>query len=342
VKNIIAAVIAVLALSACSSPGGGTAMTPAVTNTQVAGTTPHVQPNDRRGTDPIIYVVDSHAQTVNMYDYPSLELVGKLTDVPFPTTVCIAENYANANVWVGGYDSNKNPELIEYAHGSTTPITTLADNGPEVKACAPINNGRILSADSDPIDGKPSLNVSDWFMRKPSQPPVKYTDIPNMQALTGIGRTASGAAFVSGYDAAGDYILDKFLPYEFRTFTQLAVSIPIDFPGPVYTIGPKLFISDKSDNNDQAVIYQINPATGALMATTTLANSTDCEAYAVAKIKQQGQQMVFCPDVNTGSVDIYNFPEGGQSIGKITGLQYPVAVAVSRIPPPSPAPSPSP
>jgi uncharacterized lipoprotein YajG len=75
-KNIIVAVAALL-LAACSSPGGSNAaMTPA-TNAQVAGTTTHgVQPNDRRGTDPIIYVVDSHAQTVNMYDYPSLTLVG--------------------------------------------------------------------------------------------------------------------------------------------------------------------------------------------------------------------------------------------------------------------------
>jgi hypothetical protein len=339
-KHLIAAMIAAVLVGGCSSPGGSNnAATPPISNAQLAVTTHNsAQSLDRRGSDPLIYVVDAHAQAVNMYSYPSLTLVGTLTDVAFPTAVCIAENYADANVWVGGYDANKNSELIEYAHGSTTPIRTLDNSGPEVKGCAPINNGRMLSADSDPIDGQPVLNVSDWFTRKPAEPPTKYTDIPNMQALTGIARTASGAAFVSGYDADGDYILAKFLPYEFRTFTQVPVSVPISEPGPVYAIGPKLFVSDRSDSNDQAVVYQISPTTGTVMATTTLASSTDCEGYTVAKIKQMGQQQLFCANPNAGSVDVYNFPRGGQLSARITGLQYPIAIAVSRVPPPSPSP----
>jgi hypothetical protein len=340
-KNlIITAFVAVAMLTACSSAGTG-GSTP-VTNAQFAGGHAAAQPTDRRGSDPLVYVVDEFGHDVKVFDYPSLQLVQTLTDVPYPRSVCVATNADNANIWVGGYDVAKNSELVEYAHGGTTPIATLSDEGPQPVGCAPVKNGRLLAADSDEINGVPVLDLAEWNAHKPSMPPTKYTNVPNAQYLTGIARDQRGAVYISGYDADGDFILDKFQPYRFKTFSQIPISIPISEPGPVYAIGPKLFISDKSNDADHAVIYQINPTNGSEMATTTLNNSTDCESYAVAKIRQQGQQQLFCPNVNAGTIDIYNFPQGGNATGHITGLQYPVAVVVSRIPPSSPAPSPTP
>jgi hypothetical protein len=135
-------------------------------------------------------------------------------------------------------------------------------------------------------------------------------------------------------------VLDKFFPYQQKTFAQIPISITFGEPGAVVALGPRILISDESNQADKAVIYQIDPSTGTVMVTTRL-NGTDCIGFTIVQTRPE-QQSVLCPNRNTGSVDIYDFPQGGNATGHITGLQYPVAVAISRIPPLSPAPSSAP
>jgi hypothetical protein len=72
-------------------------------------------------SDDLLYASDSAASTVYVFSYPRGHLVGTLTGFYEPSGMCVDNS---GDVWI----TNPSPsELIEYSHGGTQPIATLAD-----------------------------------------------------------------------------------------------------------------------------------------------------------------------------------------------------------------------
>jgi predicted aconitase with swiveling domain len=70
----------------------------------------------------LLYTSDEATGTVNVYAYRSKgHLVGQLTGFQFPYGECLD---AGGNVYVADFAAN---QIVEYAHGGTTPIKTLSD-----------------------------------------------------------------------------------------------------------------------------------------------------------------------------------------------------------------------
>jgi hypothetical protein len=72
-------------------------------------------------TGSLLYVTDAGTNTVVVYSYPKFKIVGTLTGFTNPQGDCVDK--AN-NVWIANTQTS---QLIEYAHGGTTPIATLDD-----------------------------------------------------------------------------------------------------------------------------------------------------------------------------------------------------------------------
>jgi hypothetical protein len=104
---------------------------PAVALTTSEGVVPNIQPNskgswmkrDAKRTKYLLYVSDEASGSVNVYAYKAQagKLVGQLTGFTFPYGECVDNS---GNVFVTDFGAG---QVVEYAHGGTTPIQTLAD-----------------------------------------------------------------------------------------------------------------------------------------------------------------------------------------------------------------------
>lgn len=89
----------------------------------------------------LVYI-SSYTNVVWVYSYPNGALVGTLTGFNNPSGIC---SDANGNVWITNSNAGT---IIEYAHGSTTPIATLNDSGQTPVDCAvDPTTGNLAAAD---------------------------------------------------------------------------------------------------------------------------------------------------------------------------------------------------
>src|SRR6202042_651602 len=77
----------------------------------------------------LVYI-SSYANAVYVYSYPAGPLVGTLTGFNNPIGLC---SDAKGNVWVTNASGGN---IVEYAHGGTSPIATLQDSGQTPEDCA--------------------------------------------------------------------------------------------------------------------------------------------------------------------------------------------------------------
>jgi hypothetical protein len=84
---------------------------------------------------------------VYVYDYDSLQLLGKLTSLDAPEYDCVD---AKGNVWIleqaGG--SRGSGYALEFARGGTTPLRTLTTSGQPV-GCSVSPNGDLAVMNQD-------------------------------------------------------------------------------------------------------------------------------------------------------------------------------------------------
>jgi hypothetical protein len=147
-------------------------------------------------SDDLLYVADGSTPNgyVHVYSYPKGKLVGQITGLSAPYGDCADRA---GNVWI---ITNFPPEAIEYAHGGTTPISTLSVPAPSYAfACAvdPSSGNLAVTQDAgvsvyQDAQGTPST-YTDWA--EPMR--CSYDDSGNLFAntsdqLTELSKGSSG------------------------------------------------------------------------------------------------------------------------------------------------------
>lgn len=95
-------------------------------------------------TGALLYVSNVRSAKVEMFSYPQVKTVGSFDAPGVVRGLC---SDAAGNVWVT-VGLSATPELVEYAHGGTTPIATLslsADIVPELCAVDPLTNNLAVA-----------------------------------------------------------------------------------------------------------------------------------------------------------------------------------------------------
>lgn len=132
----LASLVAALVFTGCGGsqppiPAFGATQQPA--EMQTHGTPHHSWMLPDAKSNDLLYIADGitpHGY-VHVYSFPKGKLVGEITGLSAPFGDCTDKT---GNVWVV---TNFPPEAIEYAHGGTTPITTLSVPAPSYAfACA--------------------------------------------------------------------------------------------------------------------------------------------------------------------------------------------------------------
>lgn len=256
----------------------------------------------------LLYI--SYFDGVNIYSYPSDELVGQLSGFESPEGLC---SDAAGNVFV---TDTVLQTVSEYAHGATVPIATLYDASGQFNpfGCSvdpTTTNLAVTSADSHDV----------FVFKDESGTPTIYTD-----------RYAYG--YFCTYDDNGNLFLDGEnkngvathigeLPRGSSTVKDIKLSQPIrDNIGFAWD-GKFLSIDGDLPSN---VNYRlsVHGSKGTITSKASLLNAKYVLQFTIFDNQLIG------PDQNANQVTFWKYPKGGNPVKSITGLQLPQGSTISQ------------
>ena len=268
----------------------------------------------------LLYISDPVAGDVDVYSYPRGKLKGMLTDSDAPYGECSDKA---GNVWIANFYG---ADIVEYAHGGTSPINTLSDPGA---------NGYPIGCSVDSTTG--NLAVSNFDNAKTGAPGdvLIYADAQGTPTTYTV--TNATPYWPPGYDNKGNLFVQVYNPYGAlaelpkgrKQFKTITLNVTIYVPGSVQWHGKYLAVDDQAyEGGNTTGIYQvqISGSSGTAIGSEELLDS--CGASDVVQFWIQGNNVVG-PNVACLNVGIYKYPAGGTAIKTLTGFQYPNGATVS-------------
>jgi hypothetical protein len=283
----------------------------------------------------LLYVSDAGTDDVQIYTYPNGAPAGTLTGFNEPQGECVD---SAGDVFV---TNTRASTIVEYAHGGTTPVATLADPGQFPVACA-INSRTGDLAVSNAFDtGFYGGSVSVY--KKAVGTPTTYSNPQFFES------------FFLSYDDGGDVFVDGLTyesnsndPYAFAlaelkkgtgTFSTIPVATTINYPGNVVWSKKNVAIGDQEYGPTQGAVYQVQlgASGGTVVGTTLLDGVCDVPQFYVVK------SVLLGPDACKANVAFFGYPAGGAHRRVVNaGLKEPIGAVVSVMPTPTPSPTPTP
>lgn len=276
----------------------------------------------------LLYVSDSGTFDVYAYSYPKGTLEGTLTGFDNPQGECVdsAGDVFVTNSFKG--------QILEYAHGGTTPIATLSDPNQYPIDCA-----------VDPTTG--NLAVSNYFAKTGGPgsvaiyqgaqgTPVYYAE-SNVNYEYYLGYDSAGNLYVDGLDSENAFHFAE-ISHGATAFSDITVHQSIGFPGGVLWDGKNVALGDQDAN----VVYRLKIAgtSATVSGTTPLSGATYAEQFwltrFVNRAKHSRATRLIVPNYFTGGADVgtWTYPAGGSPTKTITMTAYntPVGTTLSEAP----------
>ena len=305
------ALVGLILLAACS----GTSIT------SRQGMPPGLAVSSARGAswmDPLaksgdlLYVSDTETSDVYVFSYPKGELKGTLTGLLDPAGECVDKK---GDVFITNTGDN---DILEYAHGGTSPLATLDDAGYFPTGCSVDPTTGNLAVTNFTTTGSGQGDVVIYTHAK-GKPKGNYTD-PDIFDM-----------FLCGYDVYGNLFLDglnqgsAFQFAELRkggsALTNLTLDQSIGLPGAVQWDGKHVAVGDQSTNT----IYQfsISGKSGKKTGSTALGGAAEVFQFWIAGSRVIG------PDSSGADVKVWRYPAGGSALKTISGVYVPLGATVS-------------
>jgi hypothetical protein len=319
-KKLAAVALGSAVLAACSAGAGSESLTPnATTGTRTFTLAPGIVAHpDQQSSwmqaaaakSPLLYVSDAGTYDVYAYSWPALQLVGTLSGFNGPSGQCV-DKQGDLFV-VNTYASN----VIEFAHGGTTPINTLSVDGQYPYSCAVDDKTGDLAIGNieTTTGGAGSVTIF-------SGGTGTGANYPDKNVYVNFVGYRKGTLFVDGGSSKGNLSFQSFAK---GTFKKHGVSGgTINAAGGIQYVKSSLTIGDQFVAQGSSAIYQIS-ASGSIVGTTPL-NSGACGQYVI------DGKLVVCPNNSAKNVLVYAYPSGGTATSTITGsFEDPFAAVVSR------------
>jgi DNA-binding beta-propeller fold protein YncE len=268
---------------------------------------------DAKGKD-LLYVSDQGTNDVYVYSYPKGKLTGTLTGFNVPDGECVDQT---GDVFITNYSASN---IVEYAHGGTSPIATLSDKGYHPSGCSVDPTTGNLAVTNFETTHSLRGDVAIYQGAKGS-PKLHYTD-PRIYSMYFCGYDNAGNLFVDGTTAGSAFAFAE-LPSGGRSFRNITLKQTISGgPGGVQWDGSHVAVLVQGTN----VIYQftINGKKGTEVGSTSLGG-----ASYVIQFWKEGSDVIG-PDFGNADVGIWKYPAGGAATKIITGLDQPEGATVSQ------------
>lgn len=194
---------------------------------------------------PLIYASDAASGTVDVYNYKRpKKLLGQITGFQLPFGEC---SDALGHVFVTDYDA---ADIVEFDHGSTTPVKTLSDSWGSPIGCSvdPTTGNLAISNYSNP--GNVSVYVKGSWL---------HWYITYWQKYWSPGYDNQGNLFVQGLYDDGTPRFDE-LPAGGTYFSDISLDFTINNPGSVMFDGTYMALTDQEygGRQSQAGIYRVS------------------------------------------------------------------------------------
>jgi sugar lactone lactonase YvrE len=266
-------------------------------------------------SEDLLYVADSYNSVVDVYSYPQGKQVGTLAGFNLPQGECSDDE---GDVFITNTNTS---QIIEYAHGGSTPIAVLGDSHENPVGCAVDPKTGTLAVTNLTANGYGGSGSVALYKNARGTPRL-YFD-PDIYFMFFCGYDNKGDLFVDGQHFGGGgqgFQLAELLPHE-STFRNIAMPVVVDFPGGVQWDGSDVAVGDQAAD----VIYRVRVTglTASIIGTTSLAGGLD-----VVQFWKQGK-VVVGPDSLAGDAPFWRYPEGGSPIKTIAGLAGPEGATVS-------------
>ena len=256
-------------------------------------------------TGDLVYVTGGCSGTC-VVSYPDGEIVGSL-NVGYGLNSGVCSD-SHGNVYVADNDATDSASVVEYAHGSTTPIAAFDLPGNSAAGCS-----------VDPT----TANVAVMFQGSASNVAVFTTPSREPQVYSApvdgfsCAYDPSGNLFVGGLDSRAQAALAE-LPKGASGFSQLTISDTIAGAGQVQWYGK--YLSYSSTFGGEPFIYRLNiSGTSAELVKTTHLTS---ERWLFYPWIYQGKILApYAPHrPYARALGVWDYPKGGKVVNKFTGF----------------------
>ncbi|HEY1654258.1 MAG TPA: hypothetical protein VGF86_04005 [Candidatus Tumulicola sp.] len=310
--------LAVAALAACngaSQPraGAATAVPPLARAIARQSDRAHSWIEAAAKRSDLLYVSDTVTGDAYVFSYPQGKAEGAITGLEDPAGECVD---GQGNVFVTNTGASN---VLEYAHGGTSPIATLKDDGYFPVGCSvDPQTGNLAVTNFATYSSQPGNVVI--YKHAKGRPTGNYTDPSTSQYLL-CGYDDKGNLFADGLTGASAFSLVE-LRRGATALTPVDLNQPIGSGGGVQWDGTNLAIGDQSTNT----IYRfaMTAKKGKLAGATSLGG-----ASAVFQFWIQGGK-VLGADSGAADVGVWKYPAGGSAVKTITGAYVPLGVTVSK------------
>jgi hypothetical protein len=345
VKYLVGSIAAAATFAGCSAGGAQSAFAPpaAVQNAARANSispspanvlTPAVpgkpamtvRPDQRRSwmspdskKQELLYVSDQKTDDVYVYSYPKGTLEGTLTGFDTPYGQCTDKS---GNVFIAQFNAS---DVVEYAHGGTSPIKTLDLTGQYPVGCSVDPKTGDLAVAAFVSDNYPG-GVS--VFRHAAGTPKEY-QAPNMYYYFPPAYDDRGNLFVEVEGSSSGATSVVELPRGGATFKGLYLDVTINFPGGVVWDGSHVDLDDQLFSaSGGSGIYRVQIEGSIGTMTDEFALPGSCGYSDVVQPWVQGSRITG-PDTYCGTVGIDKYP-GGANQRYLSGTQYPIGATVSE------------
>jgi hypothetical protein len=256
----------------------------------------------------LLYVSSVLTGDVYVYSYATQQLVQTLTGFTQPYGLC-ADKAGDVFIVNDGAS-----EILEYAHGGSNPIATLADPNEYPEGCSiDPTTGNLAVTNFYSTTGSGSVSV----YAKAQGSPQMYSD-PSMTNYRFCGYDSHGNLYVDGVNGSSAFVFAE-LPKGKTSFKNIAFAHPIGWPGGVQWDGKYIAVGD----TDTGTIYRTNGTKGAVKGTTQLGNANYVNQFWIEK------GTLVAPSQDGNAAGYYDYPAGGAPVTTIS-VQEPFGAVVSK------------
>lgn len=270
----------------------------------------------------LLYVSDIGAETVGVFTYPDLKPVGELTGFNEPNGLCVD---AKGDVFVtNAYAYN----ILEYAHGGTTPIATLKNDNHYASGCSvdPVTGNLAVANIGSPNLGGGNVSI---YKHATGSPTVYASSV--MYFAFYCGYDNAGNLFVDGFDQYGHEVLVEFAKGSATPYTIFMKDVQLGWPGQVQWHRGYLNLGDQYANKFNRsekypnVIYQmkVDRLVGTIVSTVQLVGGSDVVDYFI------DGKTIIGPDASNDNIGFWRYSAGGKRTHALPGFYEPVGAVVS-------------
>jgi hypothetical protein len=254
----------------------------------------------------LIYVSDYGTGDVYILEYKTGNLEGTLTGFSDPFGMCVDKA---GDVFIANYVGEN---ILEYAHGGSSPIANLDDTGYLPKGCSVDPTTGNLAVTNYAAYPYASGNLS--IYQHAQGTPKPYTD-PNFILYGFCGYDNKGNLFVDGYypSSEGSRAVFAELPSGETSFRDFPLNQgQISQPGGVMWDGKYVAVENYGGYQSPIYQFQITSSGAMVVGSTPLQENGQIFQFGMNGRRDKGQhRMVIAPEGTGGELGFWDYPAGG-------------------------------